>query len=136
MAASGELGFSRDLRTEHVSTRSGMVFEAETRPLGSVPSIGIAEAGLALVGDSAIFGATAPLVGSRYRLQATANVGGLQYASVLADYRKYVMPVRPVHRGAARGALRAATAETPATSGCATRTSARRRWCAATARAR
>ena len=37
----------------------------------------------------------APLVGSRYRLQATANVGGLQYASVLADYRTYVMPVRP-----------------------------------------
>ena len=60
-----------------------------------VPSIGIGEAGLALVGDSAIFGATAPLVGSRYRLQATANVGGLQYASVLADYRRYVMPVRP-----------------------------------------
>ena len=90
-----ELGFSRDLRTEHVSTRSGMVFESETRPLDSVPSIGLGEAGLALVGDSAIFGATAPLVGSRYRLQATANVGALQYASVLADYRKYVMPVRP-----------------------------------------
>jgi hypothetical protein len=90
-----QLGFSRDLRTEHVSTKTGMVFEAETRPLGSVPSVGIAEAGLALVGDSAIFGATAPLVGSRYRVQLTANTGGLQYASVLADYRKYAMPVRP-----------------------------------------
>ena len=72
-----------------------MVFAAETRPLGRVPSLGIGEAGLALVGDSAISGATAPLVGSRYRLQATANVGGLQYASVLADYRRYVMLVRP-----------------------------------------
>ena len=90
-----QLGFSRDLRTEHVSTRSGMVFAAETQPLGSVPSIGIFETGLALVGDSAIFGATAPLVGSRYRLQATANAGALQYASVLADYRTYLMPVRP-----------------------------------------
>ena len=90
-----ELGFSRDLRTEQVSTRSGMVFASETRPLGRVPSVGIVEAGLALVGDSAIFGATAPLVGSRYRLQATANTGALKYASVLADYRTYVMPVRP-----------------------------------------
>jgi hypothetical protein len=89
------LGFSRDERTEHVSTRTGMVFEADTRPLGSVPSIGIGEAGLALVGDSAIFGATGPLVGTRYRLQATANGGALIYASVLADYRRYVMPVRP-----------------------------------------
>jgi WD40-like Beta Propeller Repeat len=90
-----DLGFSRDLRTEHVSTRSGMVFAAETRPLDSVPSIGIVEAGLALVGDSAIFGASAPLVGSRYRLQATANTVALKYASILADYRTYLMPVRP-----------------------------------------
>jgi hypothetical protein len=90
-----QVGFSRDLRTEHVSTRSGMVFAAETEPLGSAPSIGIVEAGLALVGDSAIFGATAPLAGRRYRLQATANAGALRYASVLADYRTYLMPVRP-----------------------------------------
>jgi hypothetical protein len=89
------LGFSRDLRTEHVSTRTGMVFDADTQPLGSVPSIGIGETGLALVGDSTIFGATGPLVGTRYRLQANANGGALIYASVLADYRKYVMPVRP-----------------------------------------
>jgi hypothetical protein len=90
-----QLGFSRDLRTEHVSTRSGMVFAAETQPLVGVPTVGILEAGLALVGDSAIFGATAPLVGSRYRLQATANTGALKYTSVLADYRTYLMPVRP-----------------------------------------
>jgi hypothetical protein len=90
-----QLGFSRDLRTEHVSTRSGMVFAADTQPLGSVPTVGIVEAGLALVGDSAIFGATAPLLGSRYRLQATANGGALKYTSVLADYRTYLMPIRP-----------------------------------------
>ena len=59
------------------------------------PSVGIAEAGVALIGDTAIFGATGPMLGSRYRLQATTNVGGLQYTSVLADYRRYLMPVRP-----------------------------------------
>jgi Tol biopolymer transport system component len=90
-----ELGFSRDLRTESVSTRSGMVFEAETRPLEGAPSIGIGDTGLALVGDTTIFGATAPLLGSRYRLQATANTGALSYTNVIADYRRYVMPVRP-----------------------------------------
>jgi hypothetical protein len=90
-----EIGFSRDLWTEQVSTLSGRVFDAETSALGGAPSVGIGEAGLALVGDSAIYGATGPLVGSRYRVQTTLNAGGLNYTSVLADYRKYLMPVRP-----------------------------------------
>jgi hypothetical protein len=57
--------------------------------------VGIAEAGVALIGDSAIFGATGPMLGSRYRFQVTSNLGGLSYTSVLADYRRYLMPVRP-----------------------------------------
>jgi Tol biopolymer transport system component len=90
-----QIGFSRDLRTEQVSTLSGMVVEADSRPLAGVPSIGVGEAGFALVGDTAIFGATGPLIGTRYRVQTTANMGALKYTSVLADYRKYLMPVRP-----------------------------------------
>jgi hypothetical protein len=89
------ISFSREQRIEQVSTRSGMVVDADSAPLPSAPAVGIAEAGVALIGDSAIFGATAPMLGSRYRFQVTSNVGGLRYTSVLADYRRYLMPVRP-----------------------------------------
>ena len=72
-----------------------MVVEHDTEPSSAEPSVGVADAGIALIGDTAIFGATAPIVGSRYRFQLTGNAGGLTYTSVLADYRRYVMPVRP-----------------------------------------
>ena len=89
------IGFERERRTEIVSMLSGRVVEGETSPLPAEPSIGLAEAGAALIGDTAIFGATAPVLGSRYRVQATSAVGGLKYTTVLADYRRYLMPVRP-----------------------------------------
>ena len=91
-----QIGFGRDLRTEQVSARSGVVIDADTAPLERAASVGIGEVGAAVVGDSAIFGATGPMLGQRYRVQMTANGGGLAYASLLADYRKYAMPVRPL----------------------------------------
>jgi hypothetical protein len=90
-----ELSFAREGWRDLVSTLTGMTVEHQTFPLSDEPSIGMADAGLALVGDSAISGATGPMIGSRYRFQATANVGGLSYTSVLADYRRYLMPIRP-----------------------------------------
>jgi Tol biopolymer transport system component len=89
------ISFSREQRIEQISTRSGMVIDADSSPLPSAPLVGIAETGIALVGDSAIFGATGPMLGERYRLQVTSNVGGLNYTSLLADYRRYLMPARP-----------------------------------------
>ncbi len=51
--------------------------------------------GAALVYDSSIFGAASPLLGQSYRLDVTPYAGSLNYTQVLADYRKYVVPVRP-----------------------------------------
>jgi outer membrane protein assembly factor BamA len=56
----------------------------------------VAEIGAALVGDTAVFGPTGPLLGTRYRLEGAPAAGGLSYTRVLADYRRYVMPVRPL----------------------------------------
>jgi Tol biopolymer transport system component len=89
------ISFNREQRIEQVSTRSGMVIDADSSPLPSAPVVGIAETGIALVGDSAMFGATGPMLGERYRFQVSSNVGGLKYTNVLADYRRYLMPVRP-----------------------------------------
>ena len=90
-----QIGFERERLIDQLSTRTGMVVDHDTKPLPSEPSVGVADAGIALIGDTAIFGATAPMVGTRYRFQLTGNVGGLTYTNVLADYRRYVMPLRP-----------------------------------------
>ena len=91
----GRSAFERERRTEVISLESGKVVEHDRQPFPSEPSVGMAEAGVALIGDTAIFGATGPMLGTRYRLQTTTAVGGLKYTSVLADYRRYLMPVRP-----------------------------------------
>ncbi len=73
---------------------------AETRdrdftPLDTISSLTTATASAALVYDNAIFGATAPMVGQRYRLEVSPRVGSISYARALADYRKYFMPFQP-----------------------------------------
>jgi len=52
-------------------------------------------ASAALVYDNSFFGATSPILGQRYRLEVDPTVGGLQFYTLLADYRRYWMPVRP-----------------------------------------
>jgi Tol biopolymer transport system component len=50
----------------------------------------------AFVYDSSFFGATAPILGQSYRIEYTPYFGGnLNFSSILADYRRYFMPVRP-----------------------------------------
>jgi len=50
----------------------------------------------AFVYDSSFFGATAPILGQSYRIEFTPYFGGnLNFSSILADYRRYFMPVRP-----------------------------------------
>jgi outer membrane protein assembly factor BamA len=55
----------------------------------------VAELSTAIVHDTAVFGATAPILGTRYRFEITPAAGQLAYTSVTADVRRYVMPVRP-----------------------------------------
>jgi hypothetical protein len=90
-----QITFDREHRTELVSAVTGQLIEEETESIASSPAVGLLETGIALVGDTAIFGATGPLLGTRYRLQVSPAIGGLAYTNVLADYRRYLMPVRP-----------------------------------------
>jgi outer membrane protein assembly factor BamA len=43
--------------------------------------------------DTSNFGATGPVTGSRYRLEVSPAFGSIDYTGVLADYRRYFMPV-------------------------------------------
>lgn len=63
-----------------------------TLPSHNALNLGIASA--ALVYDNSFFGATSPILGTRYRLETDPWIGSLKIVSVTADYRKYVMPVR------------------------------------------
>jgi Tol biopolymer transport system component len=67
--------------------------EASERPAGA--PIHLAEAHAAFVHDTSVFGATSPIVGQRYRFEVQPAFGGLNFADVRIDYRKYLMPVRP-----------------------------------------
>ena len=49
----------------------------------------------ALVHDNSFYGATSPILGSRWRIEADPTFGTLRFVTALADYRKYVMPARP-----------------------------------------
>ena len=46
--------------------------------------------------DTALVGATGPVLGTRYRFEAAPTLGDLSYTTLLADYRRYVMPVAPI----------------------------------------
>ncbi len=48
-----------------------------------------------LIYDSGIFGATSPILGQSYVVQASPTLGTINYITGYADARKYLMPVRP-----------------------------------------
>jgi Tol biopolymer transport system component len=75
-------------------TGQALVVDSRT-DLPSPPGIQMGYVGAALVYDSSIFGATAPIIGQSYRLEVSPSFGTLNYYSVTADFRKYIVPVKP-----------------------------------------
>lgn len=59
------------------------------------PPLNLGQGSGALVYDNAIFGFTGPMLGQRYRMELGTTQGSLNFQTVVADYRKYVMPARP-----------------------------------------
>ena len=45
--------------------------------------------------DTAVFGPTSPVLGRRSRFAIEPTFGNISFATVTADYRQYLMPVRP-----------------------------------------
>jgi Tol biopolymer transport system component len=89
------IGFGNHLETRLYDLNSGQQIDTQKTDLPSEQSLSLGEASGALVYDTAIFGATSPILGQRYRLELTQSSGSLLYSGVLLDYRKYFMPVRP-----------------------------------------
>jgi hypothetical protein len=89
------IGFETRTLTSGFSTRTGQQV-LEDRQSQSEPGINLWTSTAALVKDTSVFGATSPVMGQRFRLDVSPTMGTLNYTGVLADLRRYVMPVRPV----------------------------------------
>ena len=87
--------FDREMVTRAVSLSTGRVLLDDRQDLPAGDSLHLATASAALVHDTSSFGATSPILGSRYRLEVSPMVGTVSFTGVLADWRTYFMPVRP-----------------------------------------
>ena len=87
--------YRRDHRVAVASAETGEVFNREELEISGGEPTTVAEFGAALVRDTTVFGPTGPLMGARYRVEIAPAMGHLRYTTLLADVRRYVMPVRP-----------------------------------------
>jgi hypothetical protein len=87
------MSFDQVVETTAFSLNTGnlLVNDSSTTSIGT--PLNMASTSAALVYDTANFGATSPVQGQRYRLEATPTFGSLRFTSLLADYRRYFMPV-------------------------------------------
>lgn len=100
-AGFSNISFDQQVETIVYDPVTGSVLSQQTQTLPSAAGLNMGTASAALVYDTSSFGATSPILGQRYRLQVSPTFGSLRYNSVLADYRRYFMPV-PFYTVAAR----------------------------------
>jgi Tol biopolymer transport system component len=87
------ISFDQIVETTAFSLNSGnlLINDSTTTSIGD--ALSLANTSAALVYDTSSFGATSPVQGQRYRLEAAPTFGSLNYTTLMADYRRYFMPV-------------------------------------------
>lgn len=89
------IDFDWEIRTRAYSYYTGSEIINEKENLPTPAGLHLAFATPALVYDSAVYGATSPILGQAYRLEATPFLGSLSFYALLTDFRRYIMPVKP-----------------------------------------
>jgi outer membrane protein assembly factor BamA len=89
------ISFDAQVDTRLFSGFTGELIDRTTQELDRPDPLTLGETSAALVYDSAVMGATGPLLGQRYRFEFSQMAGSLLYSGVLADFRRYFMPARP-----------------------------------------
>ena len=89
------INFGQEVQTKIYSLYDGTLLTDDSQNLSAPDSLHFASTHAALVYDSSFFGAASPILGQRYRFEVSPAFGSFTYFTVLADYRKYIMPVRP-----------------------------------------
>jgi hypothetical protein len=77
------------------SLQNGRLVDRQTTTGSGGAPANLGEVSTAFVRDTAAFGATGPIAGSRRRLEARSDFGDLSYVRLLLDERRYAMPVKP-----------------------------------------
>ena len=89
------LSFTQEVQTGTYDAFGTLQSRTVTKSTLADP-INTGEGSVALVHDTSFFGATSPLYGERYRLELDRSVGTLNFSGLLIDWRRYVMPKRPI----------------------------------------
>jgi hypothetical protein len=89
------ISFRTDAVTGLYSAQNGRRLEETRERRPGLPGALVAQTSAALVYDTSVHGAASPILGERYRLGIAPTFGDLRLATVVADFRKYVMPIRP-----------------------------------------
>lgn len=87
------ISFDQIVETQAYSLRTGQLLANDSQETSLAAPLSLATTSAALVFDTANYGATSPVQGQRYRFEAAPTFGGVNYTSMLADYRHYFMPV-------------------------------------------
>lgn len=91
-----QISFNGEQREVVFDPLTGTVISDSRTDLDIGSSLMLGEATTALVFDNSLFGGTGPVLGQRWRIEASPTVGSLTFVSALADFRKYFMLARPV----------------------------------------
>ncbi len=89
-----QISYDNELQ-KHGFNQDGSVAFDSTIHFPVPPPVTLEASSFALVHDNSFYGATGPILGDRWRLEADPTFGGLRFLTTYVDYRKYVMPVRP-----------------------------------------
>ncbi|MGE5246117.1 MAG: peptidase S9 [Betaproteobacteria bacterium] len=97
-----QVAFDQIVRTTAYSLSTGEVVLDDTSETSLAQSLTLGTSAAAFVNDTSSFGATSPVRGERYRIEAAPTFGSVSFTSVLGDYRRYFMPL-PFYTLAVRG---------------------------------
>jgi hypothetical protein len=86
---------SYDVQVDRYLLSGNRVVDHERVSVPGPDALTYTQAVAAFVGDYSFFGLTSPIAGARYRVEVSPVMGGLQFTTALADYRRYLY-LRPV----------------------------------------
>jgi len=89
------LDFDWTVYTRAYSMIDNSLILYEKSKLPSSKSLSLGYFSGAFVHDSSIFGATSPILGQSFVVQVSPTIGTLNYYTLMADFRRYVIPVKP-----------------------------------------
>jgi Tol biopolymer transport system component len=92
-AGAANISFDQQTETTLFELATGNVISNQREVVPSADALTLGQFSAALVYNTAIYGPTSPIAGQSYRLQVAPTTGTLNFTSVLADFRRYVMPV-------------------------------------------